>query len=86
MTTKIVQPVDLENLKERIEEVKPTCLCGKTLRGRSIDMYEHDGGYLTLDDDGTPMKERQWLSVHCDKCGYDYSIVHLIRKLNDSKS
>lgn len=37
-----------------------------------IDHYAHAGGYTV---EGFDMK--QWLSVHCDACGYDWSISKL---------
>ena len=77
----VQQPVDLTYLANLIESKKPKCLCRRALRGSNLQMYDHDGGYRTLDSNHEEMKERQWIYVHCDHCGYDMSLVKIEREL-----
>jgi hypothetical protein len=49
-----------------------TCnFCGGPL-SRLIDAYPHSGGWLVKGFQG-----RQWLSVRCRKCNYDWSLWKL---------
>jgi hypothetical protein len=45
--------------------------CGKSLEPPTIDLYDHGHGWaIGLDRD-------QWVSLHCDACGYDTSLNKL---------
>lgn len=71
------QPLDLEKLATLIDEKKPTCLCGKALKGSGVDYWgPHDGGIYVKGE-----KEKQWVFVHCDKCGYDMALWKIAREL-----
>lgn len=63
----------MKTLKEYAEMIKDkTCnWCGEELPDL-IDTYEHKYGW---DVEGFPTK--QWLSVHCPKCDYDWSLWKL---------
>jgi len=81
--TKVQEPIDLGELARLIDEKKPTCICwnhktGKNnyLTGRQIDVYDHDGGRRVVG-----YKEKQWVSVHCHKCGYNMSLWKIEREL-----
>ena len=45
--------------------------CG-TMLNKNVDLYPHRDGWLV-----TGYNERQWLSRHCSKCGYDWSLNKL---------
>jgi hypothetical protein len=60
----------LEEIRKQIK-VHICQWCGEELDTDDIDMYEHEGGW----DVGLPKK--QWLSVHCHNCGYDWSLWKL---------
>jgi hypothetical protein len=75
----VQEPIDLIRLGILIDEKKPTCICGKHLTGRQIDVYDHDGGRRVLG-----FKEKQWVSVHCFKCGYDMSLWKIERELGEN--
>lgn len=69
--------LDLIELAHRIEEHKPSCICGATLRGYNIDHYgPHDGGEIVRGY-GDP----RWVYVHCDRCGYDMAIHKIKREI-----
>jgi hypothetical protein len=82
----VQEPIDLIRLGILIDEKKPSCICfnhktGKnnTLTGKQIDVYDHDGGRRVLG-----FKEKQWVSVHCFKCGYDMSLWKIERELGEN--
>lgn len=77
----IEQPVDLTYLANLIESKKPKCLCGRALSGANLRFYDHDGGYRTLNSYHEEMKEKQWIYVHCKKCGYDMALHKIAREL-----
>ena len=84
--TMVQELIDLGELSRLIDEKKPSCICfnhktGKnnTLTGNQIDVYDHDGGRLVLG-----FKEKQWVSVHCFKCGYDMSLWKIERELGEN--
>jgi hypothetical protein len=83
MTNRLEEPIDLTYLANLIESKKPTCLCGKALRGSGLREYDHDGGFRTLDSYGNIMEERQWIYVHCSHCGYDMALHKIARELNE---
>ncbi len=63
----------MKTLKEYYGMVKTTTCrwCGDSLSTK-VDYYEHSGGY-----DVVGFAKRQWLSVKCQECGYDWSLWKL---------
>ena len=57
-----------------LHHAKKNCVsCGKALDSNSpVDLYEHDGGWTVIKS-----WPKQWVSVHCNHCGYDNSISKL---------
>lgn len=69
--------INLETLSELIDEKKPTCICGKTLRGSGLEHYgPHDGG---VNVEG--YTEKRWVYVHCPYCDYDMALHKIMREL-----
>ena len=69
--------INLESLARLIDEKKPTCICGRTLKGGGIDHYgPHDGGVHV-----EGYTEKRWVYVHCSKCGYDMALWKIMREL-----
>jgi len=62
----------LENYKEQLKLTKCVC-CGKELPLTYADIYDHDGGWFICN--AIP---KQWISFHCDRCGYDNSLNKLL--------
>ena len=61
---------NLGDLALLINETEPTCICGATLKGNGIDYWgPHDGGIHVEGE-----TEKQWVYVHCSKCGYDMAL------------
>ena len=65
-----------KSLKDYAEMVegKKCRWCGEVLivEEHDIDYYDHDGGWSVRGFD-----KKQWLSVHCEKCDYDWSLWKL---------
>lgn len=61
-----------------LEEWKASCKiltcqwCGASLRQSEVDHYPHPDGLRVAG-----MGDRQWLSLHCHGCGYDWSLWKL---------
>ena len=71
------QPINLMKLRALIDEKKPTCICGTTLKGGGINYWgPHDGGVHVEGE-----TEKQWVYVHCSKCGYDMALHKILREL-----
>ncbi|MFH2111886.1 MAG: hypothetical protein ABIJ47_11580 [Candidatus Bathyarchaeota archaeon] len=73
------QVLSLERLVALIDEKRPTCICGKVLKGSGLDLWgPHDGGYHV-----EGFEEKQWVYVHCEnpKCGYDMALPKIWREL-----
>jgi NAD-dependent SIR2 family protein deacetylase len=69
IAVKIMAALDM--LKGEIK--KTTCVsCGKELKFDRMDMYDHESGWGVITE-----IPKQWLSVHCDHCGYDNSLTKL---------
>jgi len=65
--------VKLEQIKERIDEIEPTCICGTELDSSHLDYYgPHDGGW-SVEDLGEE-DEKTWLFLHCPSCQYDLAL------------
>jgi len=61
----------LEEYKKMIERF--TCQwCGIDLSDQPIDCYPHEGGWNV-----NGFEEKQWLSIQCPGCGYDWSLWKL---------
>jgi len=70
------KPINLKELAALIDEKKPICLCGKTLRGSGLQHYgPHDGGVLV-----EGYSEKRWVYVHC-RCGHDMALWKIMREL-----
>jgi hypothetical protein len=68
--------IDLTELAKLIDEKKPTCICGRVLRGSGLDHWgPHENGDLIKG-----YKERRWIFVHCI-CGYDMALWKIQREL-----
>ncbi len=67
---------DRKSLKDYAEMVegKKCKWCGKVfiVDESDIDYYDHDGGWSVKGFD-----KKQWLSVYCEKCEYDWSLWKL---------
>ena len=71
------EPLNLREVGRLVEEKKPACICGADLRGIHVEHYgPHEGGYLV----GGYM-ERQWVYIHCFRCGYDMALHKIWREL-----
>ncbi|MDJ0953371.1 MAG: hypothetical protein QNJ81_06805 [Acidimicrobiia bacterium] len=46
--------------------------CGAIVNREVVDAYNHQYGWLLV-----PEMRKQWLSIHCHKCGYDISLDKL---------
>lgn len=73
VTTEV--PPSLEELKALISKAEVGCFC-KTLLGDSIDSYDHTGG-ITVQGHS----EKQWVYFPCPKCGHEWSLNHLLNKI-----
>lgn len=71
------------------DEGKARCRsCEGQLVASMIECYDHDNGiyvpadYPARNFEGQPCNknERQWVSVHCDACGYDSSWWKIMRQ------
>ena len=76
LTAEEVEPVRnaIEILLKRIYHSSHVCFGCATefdITDLEVNMYDHDGGF----DVG--LKSKQWLSIHCDHCGYETSLVKL---------
>jgi hypothetical protein len=70
------EQLDLWKVAILIEKKKPKCICGKPLKGSGINYYEHEGGVHIVGE-----KEKQWVYVHCDECGFDMALWKIWREL-----
>jgi hypothetical protein len=71
------KPLSLGKLSILIDEKKPLCLCGKPLEGTGVDYWgPHDGGIYIVGE-----KEKQWVFVHCNHCGYEMALWKIVREL-----
>jgi hypothetical protein len=48
------------------------CKWDGALLNSNIDHYQHNGGWMLSN-----FSQKQWLSRHCSKCGYDWSLNKL---------
>jgi hypothetical protein len=71
----------IESCSKLLENAKLYCVsCGADLVKSlpyvgsyiRVDMYDHLDGWLVSE-----RMDKQWLSVHCDKCNYDNSVWKL---------
>jgi len=67
---------DIKSLDDYAEMVEGTkCKwCGKVfiVEGSDIDYYDHSDGWTVKG-----FSKKQWLSVHCETCEYDWSLWKL---------
>lgn len=68
--------LDLDELADLIDSKKPVCICGEPLQGSGLKTYPHEGGEIVYGKPG-----RQWVYVHCKKCGYDMALHKIKREL-----
>ena len=63
-------------LEMALEGLSLTCACcGEDLHDAPhVDLYDHHGGNFLIED-----WPKQWISLHCDKCGHDTSYNKLRR-------
>ncbi len=56
--------------------------CHKTNDGYctlgAVEMYEHDGGVFVEGE-----KEKQWVYFTCSRCGYQWALWKLLRRLEE---
>lgn len=63
----------LREIGQVIDESNLHChFCEAPLDGDAVCRYDHDGGIMVKD---FPVK--QWVYVHCRKCGYDWALWKL---------
>ena len=65
--------VKLEEIREKIDKIEPTCMCGNPLDRWNLDWYgPHSGGW-GVEDIGEG-GDKSWLYLHCSSCGYDLAL------------
>lgn len=58
------------------------CDCGRVIQAGDVDRWgPHDGG---IEIEG--FAEKQWVFFHCAKCGYDWSLVKLLHKVEAKRA
>jgi len=73
----------LEKIQAKIEQCikedigRTHCTCGEPIHPEEIEMYPHEGG-IEIRNQG-----RQWVYIHCPKCGYDWALWKLRMKLDE---
>jgi len=73
--------LNLAEIGATLDKARPECDCSNSLVGATIHIYNHDGG---LQVDG--YSEKQWVYLHCSKCGYDWSIWKLLDRATRKRS
>jgi len=78
-----VRGVAIEQLQERIQQCVSAGIgttacrwCGEPIHPEEIRMYPHERG-IRIRHAG-----RQWVYLHCPKCGYDWALWKLQMKLD----
>lgn len=62
-------------LEEYVEQItREKCTCGHPIPKsvHAISMYPHEGGWPV-----EGMDKKQWLYIHCQKCGYEWALWKL---------
>lgn len=65
----------LNTIKKLVNQLKPKCICGTTLKGENLNHYPHPNG-INLNEYNEP----QWIYVTCTKCSYDMSLAKILRQ------
>ena len=65
---------ELEDIRKVAEE-KIECVKGGNCE-LELDMYPHDYGVLVENN-----PERQWVYFHCAKCGYDWALWKVLKRI-----
>lgn len=69
--------IDLFDISAQIRDKEPACICGAVLDPGNLDHYgPHEGGDLVKG-----FLHKQWIFIHCDKCGYDMALWKIRRDL-----
>jgi hypothetical protein len=63
----------LPTLEQYRAQVMCDCHWCKGSLSQTVDIYEHDSGWYV-----NGLDKKQWLSVKCLKCGYDWSFNKLL--------
>ena len=75
----------LSEIGDIVEKAQVECDCSTwkygnrrkvLLKGRNIESYDHDGGIPVQG-----FKEKQWVYVHCDACGYDWALWKILNRM-----
>jgi len=73
----------VEEIQAKIEQCikesigRTHCTCGEPIHPEEIEMYPHESG-IEIRSQG-----RQWVYIHCPKCGYDWALWKLRMKLDE---
>lgn len=67
----------LEEIEALLIEKGAECRwCGYKFRNGDIRTYKHPGGIKVKD-----YKEKQWVYMHCQNCGYDWALWKLLNQI-----
>lgn len=68
--------VVLEEVINKLKDVKFKCSCGYRFHLSNPERYLHDGGLLSSDG------KKYWLYYVCPKCGYQWAYWKIIKKVS----